>query len=178
MATLRKVSMRDDHGTPPRRSPERPKPPSSFRSRAFTTNRGRPFALLDARGVVRPPSQPEGSEARTRSFAEQSLRTNTLPTMTSSTEVSDDHPRHKDQGTSRDSLPLGEISVAIVVSVYLTDTFRSQGFSPSQRLHPANTLWLYFKPLPPQAFRPSELLPLGQPYRLSATVALLPLPAG
>jgi hypothetical protein len=41
---------------------------------------------------------------------------------------------------------------AIVVPVYLTDTVRSQGFSPSQRFDPARTLWLCFTPHPPLGF--------------------------
>jgi len=43
-----------------------------------------------------------------------------------------------------------ESTGAIVsVSVCLTDTFRSQGFSPSQRLDPAQASWLCFTPHPP-----------------------------
>jgi hypothetical protein len=59
-------------------------------------------------------------------------------------------------------------------SAYLTDTFRSQGFSPSQRFDPTVALRLCFAPLPPIGFRPSELFPPGQPRCLSAPRALLP----
>jgi hypothetical protein len=59
-------------------------------------------------------------------------------------------------------------------STCLTDAFRSQGFAPSQRLNPPETLWLYFTPLPSLGFEPSELFPLSQPLRLSAPVSLLP----
>jgi hypothetical protein len=63
---------------------------------------------------------------------------------------------------------------AIVVSVCLADTLRSQSFSPSQRLNPARTLWLYFAPHPPigfVAFRvfptQSAFTPLDDPYSLA-----------
>jgi hypothetical protein len=53
---------------------------------------------------------------------------------------------------------------AIVAPVCLTDTVRSQGFSPSQRFDPARASWLCFAPHPPLGFLwPSELFPLGQP---------------
>jgi len=51
----------------------------------------------------------------------------------------------------------------IVVSDCLPDTFRSQGFSPSQRLHPLDASWLCFTPHPSTGFRPSELFPRDQP---------------
>jgi hypothetical protein len=38
------------------------------------------------------------------------------------------------------------------MSAYLTDTVRSQGFSPSQRFAPAWTSWLCFAPHPPLGF--------------------------
>jgi len=38
------------------------------------------------------------------------------------------------------------------VSVYLSDTFRSQSFSLSQRFHPSESLRLCFKPHPPLGF--------------------------
>jgi hypothetical protein len=76
--------------------------------------------------------------------------------------------------TSQGSVPFGVSTRAIVMPVYLTDTFRSQGFSPSQRFHPARASWLCFTPHPPLGFRSSELFPLGQPWRLSASSALLP----
>ena len=41
---------------------------------------------------------------------------------------------------------------AIVVPVFLTNTVRSQGFSPSQRFDPARALWLCFTPHPPLGF--------------------------
>lgn len=49
------------------------------------------------------------------------------------------------------------------VSACLTDTVRSQGFSPSQRFHPARAWRLCFASLPPIGFWPSELFPLSQP---------------
>jgi hypothetical protein len=61
------------------------------------------------------------------------------------------------------------------VAVYLTATFRSQGFSPSQRFDPARASWLCFAPQPPVGFGPPECSPPCQPRRLSAPVALLPL---
>jgi hypothetical protein len=65
-------------------------------------------------------------------------------------------------------LPARTALVIVDVSACLTDTFHSQGFSPSQRFDPTSTLWLCFKPLPPIGFgRPSELLPLDQPQGLS-----------
>jgi hypothetical protein len=64
-------------------------------------------------------------------------------------------------GTSHEvSAPFGEISAAIVnVSVCLTDTIRSQGFSPSQRLYPAGASWLCFTPLPPIGFTAFRAFP-------------------
>jgi hypothetical protein len=59
------------------------------------------------------------------------------------------------------------------VLVCLPNTFRSQGFSPSQRFHPARAVWLCFTPLPPIGFRSSELFPLSQPWCLSTLVPLL-----
>jgi UDP-N-acetylglucosamine 2-epimerase len=56
-----------------------------------------------------------------------------------------------------------QAEVIVVAPVCLTDTIRSQGFSPSQRLNPTSAVRLYFAPLPPIGFRPSELLPLDQP---------------
>jgi hypothetical protein len=56
---------------------------------------------------------------------------------------------------------------------YLGCTFRSQGFSPSQRFSPFRTSWLYFTPHPPLGFRSSELFPLRQPGYLTISVALL-----
>jgi hypothetical protein len=52
-------------------------------------------------------------------------------------------------------------------------TFRSQGFTPSQRFSPTRAWWLYFTPLPPIGFRSSELFPHRQPRHLSMSVALL-----
>jgi hypothetical protein len=51
------------------------------------------------------------------------------------------------------SFPFGVCVWAIVVPVCLTDTVRSRGFSPSQRLDPAQTSWLCFTPHPPLGFR-------------------------
>jgi len=74
------------------------------------------------------------------------------------------------------SFPFGEYSTGDrSVSVCLTDTVRPQGFSPSRRFDPARALWVYFTPHPPIGFRSSELFPRGQPLRLSAPDALVPL---
>ena len=59
-------------------------------------------------------------------------------------------------------------------TVYLTAAFRSQGFSPSQRLHPLVASWLCFAPLPSIGFRPPELFPPSKPLRLSTPSALVP----
>lgn len=61
------------------------------------------------------------------------------------------------------------------VPVYLAGTFRSQGFSPSQRFAPSRALRLCFASHPPLGFRSSELFPLSQPRHLSVLVALLSL---
>jgi hypothetical protein len=45
-----------------------------------------------------------------------------------------------------------KVTQAIVVLVCLTNTIRSQGFSPSQRLNPARASWLCFTPHPPIGF--------------------------
>jgi hypothetical protein len=58
---------------------------------------------------------------------------------------------------------------------YLPGTFRSQGFSPSQRFDPTDALWLCFTPHPSLGFRPPEPFPHSQPSHLSARRALLPL---
>lgn len=59
--------------------------------------------------------------------------------------------------------------------VCLTSTFRSQGFSPSQRFHPGTPSWLYFKPHPPIGFMGLQSFSRrGQPWCLSALSALLP----
>jgi len=72
-------------------------------------------------------------------------------------------------------VPFDEISFEDrCASTCLTDAFRSQGFSPSQRLNPLDALWLYFAPLPSIGFEPSELFPLSQPLRLSTPSSLLP----
>jgi hypothetical protein len=55
-------------------------------------------------------------------------------------------------------LPAKQVQAIVGVSVYRADTFRSQGFSPSQRFCPAWTLWLCFTPHPPVGFRSSELI--------------------
>jgi len=65
-------------------------------------------------------------------------------------------------------------SMIVDVSDYLPDTFRSQGFSPSQRFDPINASWLCFAPHPSIGFRPSELFPYSQPLRLSTSIPLLP----
>jgi hypothetical protein len=57
-------------------------------------------------------------------------------------------------------LPFSETRCADrYVAACLTTTFRSQGFSPSQRFDPSAPLRLCFTPHPLVGFRPSELLP-------------------
>lgn len=65
------------------------------------------------------------------------------------------------QGTShRVRLPFDETSSSDRhTAVYLTTAFHSQGFAPSQWLNLTRTLRLYFTPLPPIGFQPSELFP-------------------
>lgn len=65
--------------------------------------------------------------------------------------------------TSQGSVPFGVSTRAIVMPDCLSGTFRSQGFSPSQRFHPARASWLCFTPHPPLGFWSSEPCPLGQP---------------
>jgi hypothetical protein len=74
-------------------------------------------------------------------------------------------PRHRGGGTHEndDDISLGVLVLsaksarAIVMSVYLTDTVRPQGFTPSRRFDPARALWLCFTPHPPLGFLwPSE----------------------
>lgn len=62
---------------------------------------------------------------------------------------------------------------AIVMLVYLASTFHSQGFSPSQRLHPTRTSRLFFTPHPPVGSWSSELFPINQPRCLSTSPTLL-----
>jgi hypothetical protein len=71
-------------------------------------------------------------------------------------------------------LPAKSAPVIVDTPAYLTDAFRSQGFSPSQRFDPTGASRLCFAPLPPIGFGPSELFPPGQPRGLSAPCALLP----
>lgn len=53
--------------------------------------------------------------------------------------------------------------------VCLTNAFRSQGFSPSQRFAPGTPLWLCFKPHPPVGFMGLQSFSRrGQPRCLSA----------
>jgi hypothetical protein len=50
---------------------------------------------------------------------------------------------------SRGSVPFSEVRCTNrYATAYLTATFRSQGFSPSQRLDPRTSLWLCFAPHP------------------------------
>jgi hypothetical protein len=79
--------------------------------------------------------------------------------------------------TSHEVRCLSAKSAVVIVDtpVYLTDAFRSQGFSPSQRFDPTMASRLCFTPHPPIGFWPSELFPPGQPRRLSALRALMPL---
>lgn len=60
-------------------------------------------------------------------------------------------PRQGTDGTSHEvPVPFGDTSPVIVdAPAYLTGTFRSQGFAPSQRFDPTVASWLYFAPLPP-----------------------------
>jgi hypothetical protein len=61
---------------------------------------------------------------------------------------------------SRGSSPSSEIRCADrYVTACLTATFRSQGFSPSQRFGPRTSLRLYFTPLPLIGFRASRAFP-------------------
>jgi len=65
------------------------------------------------------------------------------------------HARHTaaSRGTFREVRFLTAKSVwVIVMLVYLTNTVRSRGFSPSQRFDPTRTLWLCFTPHPPIGF--------------------------
>lgn len=90
-------------------------------------------------------------------------------------------PRKTRSGTSDDTFPgvrslsANSARAIVGVPVCLTDTVRPQGFSPSRRFDPARALWVCFAPHPPIGFRSSELFPRGQPQRLSALDALLPL---
>jgi hypothetical protein len=86
------------------------------------------------------------------------------------------HPQRGLDDTSPGVRYLSAKSAPVIVetSAYLTDAFRSQGFSPSQRFDPTGASRLCFTPLPPIGFWPSELLPPGQPRDLSASCALLP----
>jgi hypothetical protein len=73
------------------------------------------------------------------------------------------------------SLSAKTTQAIVDVLVCLTNTVRSQGFSPSQRIDPAWALRLCFTPLPPQGLHSLQSVdPLDQPYRLSAAVALMP----
>jgi hypothetical protein len=85
------------------------------------------------------------------------------------------HPQRGLDDTSPGVRYLSAKSAPVIVDTpaYLTDAFRSQGFSPSQRFDPTGASRLCFAPLPPIGFRPSELLPPGQPRCLSAPCALL-----
>lgn len=57
--------------------------------------------------------------------------------------------------------------------VCLTNAFRSQGFSPSQRFDPGTPLWLCFKPHPPIGFMGLQSFSRrGQPVCLSAPLLL------
>lgn len=60
-------------------------------------------------------------------------------------------PRQGTDGTSHEvPAPFDDVSPVIVhAPAYLTGTFRSQGFTPSQRFDPTVALWLCFAPLPP-----------------------------
>jgi hypothetical protein len=85
-----------------------------------------------------------------------------------------DTQRENDDTSHGVRVPPAKSVQVVVAPVYLADTIRPQSFSLSRRFIPTWTLWLCFTPHPPMGFRPSELFPLSQPYRLSATVALLP----
>jgi hypothetical protein len=59
----------------------------------------------------------------------------------------------------------------------LADTFRSQGFSPSQRFDPTVASWLFFKPLPSigfLAFRAFPARPADSPLGTSCSLAVGP----
>lgn len=64
---------------------------------------------------------------------------------------------------------------AIVMLVYLASTIRSQGFSPSQRVHPAWASQLCFTPHPPigsQVFRAFPAQPASTPFSVSYSLAV------
>jgi hypothetical protein len=77
----------------------------------------------------------------------------------------DDGHRSKSDDTFHGVRCLSTKSAQRIVGAptYLTGAFRSQGFSPSQRLDPLWTSWLCFTPHPSPGFRPPELFPLDQP---------------
>jgi hypothetical protein len=136
-----------------------PKPKAAF---------ARPSGSLTERG------RHPGVEARVREGGAQRLPPGGTPTEAGGTteDTQRDIRRHLPWG----SFPFGESSTGDrCVPVCLTDTIRPQGFSPSRRFDPARAVWVCFTPHPPLGFWPSELFPRGQPLRLSAPDALLPL---
>lgn len=85
--------------------------------------------------------------------------------------------RHTPASHSRNRRHLPEVLCLSTVSdvsivdtlVCLTNAFRSQGFSPSQRFDPDTPSWLYFKPHPPLGLMGLQSFSRrGQPRCLSA----------
>jgi len=85
--------------------------------------------------------------------------------------------RHIPASRSRNRRHLPEVRCLSTVSgvpivdtlVYLTNAFRSQGFSPSQRLDPDTPSWLYYEPHPPLGLMGLQSFSRrGQPRCLSA----------
>jgi len=77
-------------------------------------------------------------------------------------------------------LPAKSAQVIVTVSAYLTDTFRSQSFSLSQRFHPTLALWIYFVPHPPigfeRVFRAFPAQPAVTPLGALYSPAVMPAP--
>jgi len=127
-----------------------------------------------------PTSAPFFSRRKPRGDLEVSpiLRTNTwckhqrfnlpcssAPLQSMTTAASLVHPK-----ASRDTfhevpcLSTESVGRVVITSVCLTDARRSQGFSPSQRIVPRQTLQLCFTLHPSLGFQPSELFPPDQPH--------------
>lgn len=106
------------------------------------------------------PRLPRAAVSRVRTTVELVQRSSTTPPM--------------GFGSFRRS----ELRRSFCAVVYLATTIRSQGFSPSQRFDPAWAAWFCFTPHPPIGFRPPELFPLSQPWRLSTPDTLLSLASG
>jgi hypothetical protein len=123
-------------------------------------------------GGIRSSARPSSMEQRNRPDVQRATHPSTGP----KTGGQRSYPQRGLDDTSPGVRCLSAKSAPVIVDTpaYLTDAFRSQGFSPSQRFDPTGALRLCFAPLPPIGFRPSELLPPGQPRGLSALCAPLP----